>query len=76
MAMGVTAEGIPFCPEAAACIGALGRLKSEGFIGNSDRVVIFNTAAAQKYLDIVPSQLPRLNKDEPIDWDSLKAGKF
>lgn len=72
MTMATSLEGIPFCPEAATCVGALTRLREEGFIRENDRVVIFNTAAAQKYLDIIPSKLPRLDKNKPIDWETLK----
>jgi hypothetical protein len=29
-------------------------------------VVVFNTGAAQKYLECVPLDLPRMGKDEPF----------
>jgi len=72
MTMAASHEGISVCPEAATCVGAVTRLREEGFIRDGDRVVLFNTAAAQKYPDVIPSRLPRLNKDESIDWDRLK----
>jgi len=71
MTMATSLEGIPFCPEAATCVGALLNLRKDGFIRPHDRVVIFNTATAQKYLNIFPPRLPRLNKDEPVDWDAI-----
>jgi threonine synthase len=44
-------EGMFFCPEGAACVAAMANLKSSGWIGPSDRVLIFNTASGLKYLD-------------------------
>ena len=72
MNMVTSLEGIAFCPEAAVCVGALKSLKDKGVIRDSDRVVIFNTAAGQKYPDVISSNLPRLDKNAPIDWDELK----
>ena len=45
------AEGLFVAPEGAACFVALGKLRSAGTIGASDRVVIFNTGSGIKYLD-------------------------
>jgi threonine synthase len=47
------AEGIFFCPEGAACIAALRQLTKEGWIAPGDEVVLFNTATALKYLDVL-----------------------
>jgi threonine synthase len=47
------AEGIFFCPEAAACIAALRRLVRSNWIESSDEVVLFNTASGLKYLDVL-----------------------
>jgi threonine synthase len=46
-------EGLFFCPEGAACVAALARLRHEGWIASSDRVLLFNTASGLKYLDAV-----------------------
>ena len=43
------AEGVLLCPEGAALVAALPRLLDEGAIGEGERVVLFNTAAAHKY---------------------------
>ena len=64
-------EGISICPEAAACIGALDILSEERWIGPDDEVVIFNTAAAQKYPDIKELRFPTIDIGKPIDWDSI-----
>jgi threonine synthase len=58
-------EGISLCPEAACCVGALERLADEGWIGPDERVVIFNTGAAQKYVEVLTTQLPRWNGSLP-----------
>jgi threonine synthase len=47
------AEGIFFCPEGAACVAALRRLVENKWIKPDDEVVIFNTAAGLKYLDVI-----------------------
>ena len=63
-------EGISICPETAACIGALERLASEGWITPHERIVVFNTGAAQKYPEAMAVDLPWcIDKDRPIDWD-------
>ena len=47
------AEGVFFCPEGAACVAALRRLRRNGWIKATDEVVIFNTASGLKYLDVL-----------------------
>ena len=65
-------EGISVAPETGACLGVLEQLVEEGAIALSDRVVVFNTGAAQKYVEVMESSpLPTLSS--PIDWDALGA---
>lgn len=71
MRLAVAAEGIPICPESAACVGALQQLRQSGWIKPADRVVLFNTGAAQKYLEAIRTDLPRLDKSKPVEWDRL-----
>ncbi len=66
-------EGIAVCPEAAACVGALERLTREGWIQPEERVVLFNTGAAQKYPEALEVTLPRLDKNAPVNWERLLA---
>ncbi|HTY35626.1 MAG TPA: threonine synthase [Bacteroidota bacterium] len=47
------AEGFFICPEGAACFAALRHLLSEEKISESDRVVVFNTAAGIKYPEVI-----------------------
>ncbi len=64
-------EGIAICPETAVCFDVLASLIEQGRIGRSEEIVVFNTGAAQKYIEAVPLDLPRLDKDRAIDYDSL-----
>jgi len=66
-------EGISFCPESAACVGALELLADEGWIRPDEHVVIFNCASARKYVDIVDPRLPKLDPAAAIDWDAIAA---
>jgi threonine synthase len=74
MRQAACAEGIPVCPEAAACIGALQALIKQGSIRAGERVVIFNTGAAQKYPEAIAADLPRLDKNAPLDCARIAAG--
>lgn len=66
-------EGIALCPETAACCEALSRLLATGEVGRDDRVVIFNTGAAQKYVEAMQADLPRIDLSKPLDWDRIGA---
>ena len=67
-------EGIGVCPESAACIGALESLTARGWIRPDERVVIFNTGAAQKYVEAIRCELPKLDVSAPIDWERVAIG--
>ena len=69
--LAVSAEGIPLCPEAAACVGALEKLRESNWIKPDERVVLFNTGAAQKYVEAIRTDVPRLDKNQPVPWDRL-----
>ena len=64
-------EGIALCPEAAVCCGALEVLLHRGEIKKDDRILLFNTAAAQKYPEAILEKLPRLDCTRPIDWNVI-----
>ncbi len=65
------AEGISVCPETAVCFDVLERLVAAGEVKRNERVVVFNTGAATKYLEALPVELPRLDKDA-IDWTAIE----
>jgi len=48
-------EGISAAPEGGAALAAIRSLVADGSIRSSDRVVLFNTGGALKYLDALPS---------------------
>jgi threonine synthase len=60
-------EGISLCPESAVCLDCLEPLLAKGLVQPDEEVVVFNTGAAQKYPEVVPLALPRLQKDQPLD---------
>ena len=66
-------EGIAICPETAVCFDCLEPLQNQGQIEATDEVVVFNTGAAQKYPEVVPLDLPRLDKDKPLDYAALSS---
>ncbi len=65
MELALELEGVPLCPESAACIGVLAKALKEGHIGAKEKVVLFNTGAAQKYVEVMACELPRI---KPADW--------
>ncbi|MEL7157620.1 MAG: threonine synthase [Actinomycetota bacterium] len=67
---GSALEGIALAPETGACLGVLEQLVAEGAVSADDRVVVFNTGAAQKYVEVMGTEpLPAL--PTPVDWDEL-----
>ena len=72
MRLAMSREGIPVCPETGACLGALQQLRSARQIQPHERVVIFNTGAAQKYVEAMRTDLPKLDRNQPIDWAALE----
>lgn len=68
MARAASAEGIAICPETAACCEALQRLIADGKIQPTEHVVVFNTGAAQKYVEAMHADVPRIDIRQPLDW--------
>jgi threonine synthase len=75
MRRAVAAEGIAFCPESGACVGAAETLLASGWLRPDERVVLYNCGAAQKYPNVVPAELPLVRKDRAIDWAMIAAGR-
>lgn len=67
MRRAVASEGIPICPESAACVLALEQLRADGRVRPSDRVVLFNTASAAKYVEVAAPQLPLIENPNEVD---------
>lgn len=53
-------EGVFAAPEGAACLAALDKLLSAGFLKPDERIVLFNTGSGQKYLEAYSTRFPRL----------------
>ncbi len=64
-------EGISVCPETAVCFACLEEMLTKKLIDRDDKIVVFNTGASQKYTDIVPLELPRIDKDRAVDYAKL-----
>src|SRR5688572_13434546 len=71
MRLASSQEGIALCPESAVCFGALEVLLQNGTIKKTDRILLFNTGAAQKYPEAIREQLPRIDITRPIDWSRI-----
>ena len=46
-------------------------LLARGDIQPDERVVVFNTGAAQKYPETVHEEVPLLDLSQPIDWANI-----
>lgn len=66
-----SAEGIAICPETAVCFDCLEQLRDAGKLDADDEIVVFNTGAAQKYPEVMPLSLPRIDKNGAIDYEQL-----
>jgi len=74
MRLACSLEGISLCPEAAACVGALERCVREERVAPEDRVVLFNTGGAQKYVEAMETALPAIDH-RSVDWGLVQAGE-
>ena len=59
-----TATGIFPAPEGGACVAALKKLLSNGFLKPEDRIVIYNTGTGLKYLEAFSTRFPRTSRSE------------
>jgi threonine synthase len=71
MKLAASKEGISLCPETAVCLGVLEILVKRKTIKPSDRILIFNTGASQKYPEAVNEQLQQIDVSKPIDWSKI-----
>ncbi len=59
-----TAEGIFAAPEGGACVAALRKLLSNGFLKAEERIVLYNTGSGLKYLEAYSTRFPRVFASE------------
>jgi len=71
MKKSISLEGLAICPETAVCFGALEILLARGDIKPDERIVVFNTGAAQKYPEAVQEKIPLLDISQPLDWQII-----
>ncbi|MBI1827762.1 MAG: threonine synthase [Planctomycetes bacterium] len=64
-------DGIALCPESAACVLAIEFLRADGRLAPNDRVVLFNTGSAAKYIETVPLNLQVLHDPKNVDFSAL-----
>jgi threonine synthase len=60
MGLAMRLEGIALCPESAACLGVLEDALANGHLTPDGDYVVFNTGAAQKYVEVMACDLPRV----------------
>ena len=65
-------EGVGVCPETGACVGALEAAVKSGAVRPDESVVIFNTGAAQKYVEAIDRPLPRVDHRD-VDWSLVET---
>ena len=58
-------EGIFAAPEGAASLVAYQKLRASGFLRDEDKVVLFNTGSAYKYLDMIEAQEKKARPASP-----------
>ena len=56
--------GIFPAPEGGACLAALKKLLSNGFLKRDDRIVLYNTGTGLKYLEAFSTRFPRTSRAE------------
>ena len=67
-------EGIAIGPETALCLSAIERLLKEETLKPDERIVVVNTAAVQKYVELTPDAPGSLNLEQS-DWDAIAEGR-
>jgi threonine synthase len=59
-----SATGIFPAPEGGACVAALKKLLSNGFLKPDERIVLYNTGTGLKYLEVFSTRFPRTSRSE------------
>jgi len=67
-------EGIFAAPEGAACLPAYQTLLKQKFLSPGDKVVLFNTGAGLKYIDVVAEAMKISNAPAPAQPASRNIG--
>lgn len=59
-------EGLPLCPETAVCLEVLEGLVRNGAVGDHEDVLVWNTGAAQKYVECMEHPMQQIDKHKPL----------
>ena len=59
-------EGVPLCPETAVCLEVLEGLVRNGAVGDHEDVLVWNTGAAQKYVECMENPMQQIDKHKPL----------
>lgn len=59
-------EGVFMCPEGAATVAALPKLRESGWLDRDETVVVLNTGAGLKYPETVSIEVPHLRKGDML----------
>ncbi len=59
-------EGIFACPEGAATLGAVKKLKDEGWLERGETILLLNTGTGLKYPQLISAEAPILAADGEI----------
>lgn len=73
MRKSIQQEGIPICPEAAACVIALRQLVQRHQISREEKVVLFNTGSALKYIEPLDVELPTIDDPNAVNVEALAS---
>ncbi|MGH3876715.1 MAG: threonine synthase [Actinophytocola sp.] len=66
------AEGLFMCPEGAATLAAVARLRESGWLDGDEEVVVLNTGSGLKYPHTVPvEEPPALARDAVLDLGAI-----
>ena len=66
-------EGAFICPEGAATVAAVRRLREAGWLGESEQAVLLNTGTGLKYPQTVVADPPRLRPGQSVDSREVLA---
>lgn len=59
-------EGFHVCPEGAAALAGLAKLRASGWIGADERVLVVNTGSGLKYVDQLPVDATPLSDEDSL----------
>lgn len=70
MRLGCELEGVALCPESAAGLDVLEQGLRAGWVRPDERIVLFNTGAVQKYVEVMDRGVEFVSLDchKPVDW--------